>query len=163
LGPAVACFVIDLRAAASAPSGPDPTLAIGDRGLRWFALAFALTQLVEVPIFAPALRGGRDPRSPRPLLARVAIAFGASALTHPVVWFVMPLVAVAILTAAARVGIAVGAAGGALVYGALAEGFAVLVEAAYLRAFGVRRALLWSLGANTASVVVGTAVVWGLG
>ncbi len=33
-------------------------------------------------------------------------------------------------------------------------------EAAYLRAFGLRRALLWSLGANAASAVVGTIVVW---
>lgn len=138
----------------------EPALAIGDRGLVWFALAFATTQLVEVPIFALALRSARPSR---PLAARAAIAFGASAITHPVVWYVMPRVTLALLVLVARGGFSLGVTAATLVYGALAEGFAVVVEAAYLRAFGVRRALLWALFANAASVLVGTAVVLLLG
>ena len=156
----------------------DVSLAIGDRGLRWFLLAFALTQLVEVPIYARALWASeRAPSLPlplpspspsplpspsparRPLAARVVIAFGASALTHPIVWFVMPWLATSLLAALARAGLPLGVTTRTLVYGALAEGFAVLVEAAYLRAFGLRRAFAWSLTANVASVIVGTAVV----
>ena len=38
---------------------------------------------------------------------------------------------------------------------AIAEGFAVLVEAGFLACFGVRRALLWALAANACSVVIG--------
>ncbi len=163
----------------------DVSLAIGDRGLRWFLLAFALTQLVEVPIYARALRvserapsssspspsplssplpsplSSPSPSSParRPLAARVVIAFGASALTHPIVWFVMPWLATSLLVVLARAGLPLGVTTRTLVYGALAEGFALLVEAAYLRAFGLRRAFAWSLAANVASVIVGTAVV----
>lgn len=147
--------------AASPPGAEDPALAIGDRGLRWFLLAFALTQLVEVPILVRALRVP-GPGARRSLSARVAIASGASALTHPIVWFAMPPLAIALLGALARAGVSFGAAGRVLAYGALAEGFAVLAEAAYLRGFGVRRALVWSLASNAASVVVGTAVVWAL-
>ena len=141
----------------------EPALAIGDRGLVWFALAFATTQLVEVPIFALALRSARPSRPSRPLAARAAIAFGASAITHPVVWYVMPRVTLALLVLVARGGFSLGVTAATLVYGALAEGFAVVVEAAYLRAFGVRRALLWALFANAASGLVGTAVVLLLG
>lgn len=157
MSPGVSLSALGREVATSAPSAPDLTLAIGDRGLPWFALAFALTQIVEVPIFTRALRG------PRPLAARVAIAFGASALTHPIVWFVMPLVAARLLAASSRVGVSLDLIGRTLLYGALAEGFAVLAEAAWLRAFGVRRALPWSIAANAASVIVGTAVVQTLG
>lgn len=158
----------------------DVSLAIGDRGLRSFVTAFAITQLVEVPIYVAALgrvartksgtarehgsaRGDVGARgSPA---ARGAIAFGASLLTHPVVWFVMPGLARKLYTACVLPvfgGWALGVMGRTLLYGALAEGFAVGAEALYLRAFGVRRALAWSVGANAASVVVGTLVVWGL-
>ena len=37
----------------------------------------------------------------------------------------------------------------------LAESFAIAVEALYLRAFDVRRAIAWSLLANGASVTLG--------
>ncbi len=96
-----------------------------------WAGAFAVTQLCEVPIYALALR-------PRPLSRRLLIGFGASALTHPVVWFVFPV----------------------LVHHywlmvACAEAFAVLAEAAYLDQFRVPRAFWWSLLANATSVAVG--------
>lgn len=143
----------------------DLSLAIGDRGLRSFALAFAITQIVEVPVYSRALRSqaSRSGRA-RSLPARAAIGFGASAITHPIVWFAMPAIAMAMYAAAVRAGAPeLGGMGRTLFYGALAEGLAVLVEAAYLRAFGVRRALLWSIGANGASVLVGTLAVWAIG
>jgi hypothetical protein len=91
--------------------------------------AFLFTQAIEVPIYAIPLRG-------RPL-----VGFGASAITHPVVWFVFPLLIhdYAIMVVAAEV-------------------FAVVVEAAYLRANGVRRAFWWSLCANGASLGLGLVV-----
>jgi hypothetical protein len=93
--------------------------------------AFLFTQIVEVPIYVRGLRCSR------------LAAFGASALTHPVVWLVF--------------------------FGrfwradyttrfASAELFAWLVEAAYFRfLLGKRGALLWSFVANAASVLLGLA------
>ena len=102
-------------------------------------LAFALTQLVEVPIHARALaEPGSGPR-------RWWLAFAASAITHPFVyvgftWLLTP---------------------GTLAYALLAESFAVIVEAWWLRRCAPERlawadALLWSLVANAASVAVGS-------
>ena len=99
--------------------------------------AFAFTQIVEIPIYLWALSRAHGGAS----RARDAIvAFAASAITHPVVWFVFPRLFsprayVPMLTCA--------------------EAFAVLVEAAWLRAFGVRRALAGSLVANGASLGLG--------
>jgi hypothetical protein len=175
-------------------------LSLGDRGLRSFVTAFAITQLVEVPIYLAALRSAAAPepataedavapepataedaaapepataedaranrRAPRSKGARAAIAFGASLLTHPIVWFVMPALSARLYAACALMlpgARGLGVTGQTLLYGALAEGFAVAAEALYLRAFGVQRALAWSAGANAASVIVGTLVVWGLG
>jgi hypothetical protein len=91
-------------------------------------VAFLFTQVVEVPLY---LRAG----------ARWHVALLASTLTHPVVWFGFPLLY--------RWG--VGYWGMAV----LAEAFAVGVEAVWLSARGVRRALRWSLLANVASVTLG--------
>lgn len=91
--------------------------------------AFAFTQVVEVPIYRRALGDRRW---------ATAIAFGASALTHPVVWFVFPRLFAHYLTMVVA-----------------AEVFAWLVEAAYLRAFGLRRALWWSFVSNGASFSLG--------
>jgi hypothetical protein len=88
-------------------------------------VAFAFTQAVEVPLYLRAKASWR-------------VAFSASALTHPVVWFVFPLLPLGYWP---MVG--------------LAELFAVLVEAAWLRAHGVPRALLWSFLANTTSATTG--------
>jgi hypothetical protein len=91
--------------------------------------AFLFTQLIEVPIYMRGLRCS-------PL-----VAFGASALTHPVVWFVFfsprwPIGYLPKLIAA--------------------ELFAWLVEGAYFRlAFGKTRAWRWSLVANAASLTLG--------
>ena len=90
-------------------------------------IAFGLTQVLEVPVYTR--------------VTTVKTAFLASALTHPVVWFVFPLLP--------------------LPYGVMvfaAEVFAVVVEALWLRWNGVPRALLWSFLANAFSASVGLAL-----
>ena len=168
----------------------DLSLAIGDRGLSSFALAFAITQLVEVPIYVRALRGaeskgtelqgaksrraesqgaesqgaesqGAEPQGTesRPWQRRALIGFGASLITHPIVWFAMPAISMFFYEGAVRRGFpVVNENGRTWLYGAVAEGFAVIVEALYLKAFRATRPLVWSLLANVASVVVGTIV-----
>lgn len=106
-----------------------------------WALAFALTQLVEVPVY----------RALAPV--SVARAFGLSLATHPAVWYVFPLLATHDVLSWTH-----------MVW--LAEVFAYLVEAALLRACGIRwpRALVVSCAANTASVLAGqlTRALWGI-
>ncbi len=106
--------------------------------IEWL-VAFAFTQLVEVPIYLRALDSvdGRGPSRSTP--RAIAVAFGASALTHPVVWFVFPRLLH--ISYWAMVG--------------WAEIFAVVAEGAYFYLFGVKRALLWSLATNAASVTLG--------
>jgi hypothetical protein len=103
----------------------------------WLA-AFALTQLIEIPIHARALRG--DPR-------RWLCAFAASAITHPFVF----------------VGFTLLMTPGTFRYALVAESFAVAVEAWWLHRCADGRltitdALLWSLVANAASVAVGSSL-----
>lgn len=102
--------------------------------------AFLLTQVVEVPIYLYALRSAVPRRQ-----ARLAVAFGASAVTHPIVWFVIPELVYSPLDPLR----------GWATLIVVAEAFAVGVEAVWLRAFSLRRALLWSLGANMASFGIG--------
>jgi hypothetical protein len=104
--------------------------------LRWF-VAFAFTQIVEIPLWTLALRRWSERR--RPTATNVAIAFGASALTHPIVWFGFPRLVPHHY----------------LVMVALAEAFAVIAEALYTRAFGLRRAFWVSLVVNGASAGLG--------
>jgi hypothetical protein len=99
-------------------------------------LAFTATEACEVPVYVAAL--SRDRSRPGVFSARVAIAFAASLITHPLVWFVFPRAKLDYLAMVA-----------------LAESFAVLVEAAWLRAFGLRRALAWSIVGNGTSVALG--------
>jgi hypothetical protein len=106
--------------------------------LRWL-VAFAFTQVVEVPLWVFVL--GRQASPKRSLATRALIAFGASALTHPIVWFVFPRIVPF----------------GYVVMVALAETFAVVAEAFYTRAFGLRRALICSLLINGASAGLGFA------
>lgn len=91
--------------------------------------AFLFTQLIEVPIYWRGLR------------CRLPVAFGASAITHPIVWFVIfsP-------RWQASYGVKL----------VVAELFAWLLEAAYFRVVFKRpRALLWALIANAASLGLG--------
>jgi hypothetical protein len=101
--------------------------------LQAWLVAFIFTQMVEVPIYAVGLR------------VRIAVAFGASAITHPIVWFVifrfLPL---------SYFWLAVSA-----------EAFAFAVEAAYFALLFRRpRAWLWSAVANAASFGTGMLSRW---
>lgn len=97
--------------------------------------AFIVTELVEAPIY----RYGYG--------AKWRHAFGASAITHPIVWFVF----------FGPIGDAFAAAYETRIV--LAELFAWLVEAAYLRKVsGLNHTLAWAFAANAASVAAG----WGL-
>jgi hypothetical protein len=92
-------------------------------------LAFLFTQLVEVPIYV------------RTLNCSIPVAFGASAITHPLVWFgfFSPWIDADYWSRVIA-----------------AELFAWLVEAAYFTfLFHKRHALRWAFVANSASVSVG--------
>lgn len=101
---------------------------------QWLA-AFVVTQAAEVPIYTLA-------QEERPMWQRLLVAFGASAITHPIVWFVLyePLLPIV----------------GYTPYLLIAETFAWGVEALWLRGWGVDRPALWSLTANAASVALGS-------
>ena len=99
-------------------------------------VAFGLTLLVEAPLYLFATRG----QNLRPL-TRLAAAVGTSALTHPFVWFVFPPLLIPVA--------------GWLAYFVVAETFAVVVEALYLRALRIERPWAISLGANATSASIG--------
>lgn len=118
-------LVASLVGAADILGGPsDPAIA------RWL-LAFAATQLVEVPIYVLAQRRAAAPRS---TTAQLWIAFAASAITHPIAWGLGAVLRPFWLHAL------------------VAETFAVVIEALWLRRHGVPQAAWWSLTANAASV-----------
>lgn len=98
-------------------------------------VAFFFTQLFELPIYWKACRSLR-------------VGFFASALTHPVVWFVFPVL----------LGPLTPALGGGTAYVVvvlLAELFAIVTEGVWLRANAVPRPFLWSLAANVFSATAG--------
>jgi hypothetical protein len=101
-------------------------------------LAFVFTQIVEVSIYRRALERDAPPRG---AVLNLLIAFGASTLTHPFVWFAFPPLLAGKMSYWAVT--------------ALSEAFAVLTEAGYFRLFRLRNALLWSLLANAASEGLG--------
>jgi len=97
--------------------------------------AFFVTQLIEVPIYLACMhRQALPERWP----ARFLIAFGASAFTHPIVWFVLPRLELSYW-----------------LYVAVAETWAVGAEAFYLGRFGLRKSLLWAFVANVCSAGLG--------
>lgn len=103
--------------------------------MTWWT-AFLLTQAIEMPVYALAMRG-----TPLSWAWRASVAFGASALTHPVVWFVLPGLFEPSL--------------GWWGYVLVAETFAVVAEALYLRAFAIPRPWAWALAANGLSATIG--------
>jgi hypothetical protein len=115
--------------------------------VRWIE-AFLFTQIAELPVWLAAHRLGPrlDGAPERPSLRRaVLLAVLASALTHPVVWFVFPELR------------------RWLAYWpmvACAELFAVGVEAGLARASGIRHALAWSVAANAVSFALGVLILW---
>ena len=89
--------------------------------------AFAFTQLIEVPVYM------------RLLACRPVRAFGATALTHPLIWYAFPHLRLEYVWAVALVAL-----------------FAWLGETLYfVRPYGLRRALWASLLANAASCALG--------
>jgi hypothetical protein len=114
---------------------------VGSALVAWIG-AFLFTQAVEVPIWAYALRVDRQLAKGAdrwPLWLCVLAGFGASAITHPVVWFVIPRVA----------------PGGYWAMVVQAELFAVVVEAGYAGFLRLRSPLAWSILANAASAGLG--------
>ena len=91
-----------------------------------WARAFVFTQIAEVPIYRYGLR------------ASWWRAFGASAITHPIVWWIS---------------VESGWSAPWIVRAVSVETFAVVVEALWFGAS--RRAFLWSLIANGASFALG--------
>jgi len=106
--------------------------AIASPHFRSWLVAFLVTQAVEVPIWQWALR-------PRPLQQRLAIGFGASLITHPLLWICWPL----------------GFSGSYWVATAFGETGVVIVEAIYIHLWSVRSPVVWSLLANGASFASG--------
>lgn len=108
--------------------------------LRWL-VAYCFTHLVEMGVYVNAL--GLSGDTARPMRERLAIAFGASAITHPLVWFAIP-------DACYELGLSHW-----WTIVAIAEAFALIAETLWLAAFGVRRAFFWSFFANGSSYLVG--------
>ncbi|MEZ4299410.1 MAG: hypothetical protein R3B70_30950 [Polyangiaceae bacterium] len=116
----------------------------------WLA-AFVFTQVFEIPVYVLALRHAvrtEHGEPPRTLSRQALAAFGASAITHPAVWYLIPLIPASFadpLDAWRE-------------YVVRAEVFAVVVEAVYFHwigAFSLRRAFAWSLLANAVSAGLG--------
>jgi hypothetical protein len=118
----------------------------------WF-WAFLFTQVVEVPIY---MRGMR---------ARFHESLGASSLTHPIVWFVIPALCdwfyVAILERHASIWLLPSTRYGLMIF--IAETFAIVVEAFYFRSMRLSNPWRWSLIANMASFGLGSLsrIIWG--
>jgi hypothetical protein len=134
--------------------------------LRPWLDALALTQLVEAPLYVWLLRGAAARARGLGGGAGWLAALGASAWTHPVVWFVFPPCVFGVWQQ--WLGAASDDPKGYIWMLTLAEAFAVAGEAAYWRALtrlagGAipwREALRWSLLANGASVLVGVVTRW---
>lgn len=101
--------------------------------------AFFLTQIIELPIYTWALQ--KNTRAARYKI--LLVAFGASAITHPFVWFAFPPLCEGLPY---------------WQYLLFAETFAVVVEAVYLHFFGVRWAGFVSFLANGLSATTGLAI-----
>lgn len=132
----------------------DPVGMASDLTYVWAWLqAFAFTQAIEIPIYAHYLRHTRRQvsrdgiaaemsmleGSALSLTSRCLLAFGASAITHPFVWFIFPWLFPA----------------NYWMMVAFAECFAVGVEAFYLAKLKVERAFWVSLLANGMSAGIG--------
>lgn len=102
-------------------------------------IAFALTQLFEMPVYWLGTRS-----SDLSTGKRLAAGFGASALTHPILWFILYPALIGLL--------------GYWAFFVIGEVLVVLVEGLYLRAFGVKHPWLLALAANGFSAGLGLAL-----
>jgi hypothetical protein len=106
-----------------------------------WAIAFLFTEAIEAPIYAVALRHFK-------LVPRLLLAFGASVITHPLLWLFVSAFGYhdywKVVT--------------------IAEFCAVVVEAGYLRALGLSSVLGWSIFANASSFGLGLLfrMIWGI-
>ncbi len=123
--------------------------------LQWIArwsIAFALTQLVETPlyVYAQSVRTKTtaellpSPDAVRPLRERIALAFIASAMTHPLLWFVFWPLASSAFSYSTTV--------------FLGEALVMFIEGSLFVVFGLPRPYVWAILVNTASVIVGLVV-----
>lgn len=103
--------------------------------MNWLT-AFLLTEAVEAPVYLALGRGV-------PLLRRLLVAFGASAVTHPVLWFAFPWDRASWWWSFV-----------------IGECLVVIVEGALAWLAGFRFPWLVALAANAASVVVGLLISW---
>jgi hypothetical protein len=114
----------------------------------WFR-AFVFTQMVEVPVYVLAMRHAQRTgwsERPRGLHLQILLAFGATLITHPGVWYLIPNVA--------------DPRRAYVEYVVVAETWAVVVEAFYFYSCHVAwlgRAFVWSLLANALSAGLGAA------
>ena len=98
--------------------------------------AFAITELIEVSIGWIIWRENSISKK-----RKFAILFGASLLTHPVVWFVLPFFMFETYSYEK--------------YLIVAESFAFIAEATYYYCLHVQRPILLSLVANMCSFLTG--------
>ena len=89
-----------------------------------FAISFAAAALIKTAVYL------------QPLPRRVLAALLATAITHPIVWFIFPRV---------------WPAGHVETMVLCSQIFAVAIEGAYLASFSVKRPLVWALMANALS------------
>ena len=114
-----------------------------------WAHAFLFTQAVEVPVYVLAMRHAQRAgwsERPRRLGYQVLLAFAASAITHPMVWYLIPNV--------------VDPYRAYYEYVLIAETFAVVVEAFWFYSCHVAwlgRSFVWALLANALSAGLGEA------
>lgn len=118
-----------------------PSLRLEPTRWRPWLDAFLFTQAVEVPIYVHFLKHSRlfSGEGALPLQQRIGLAFVASLITHPVVWFVFPML--------------IPGSYGWMVL--LAETFAIGTEALYLWRLKVPQPLLVSALANGMSAGIG--------
>ncbi len=98
-------------------------------------LCFLATQLIEMPIYVKMI----DVSMGRRLL----FAFGASAITHPILWFLMPW--------------------GALPYFyllILGEAAVFIIEGFYFQALGMKKPFYMSTVANSVSLSLGVLITY---
>lgn len=106
--------------------------------------AFFVTSCIEAPLYAVACRSRQSPR-PMRWPSVVVVALGASAITHPPLWFGLIWLDQTHLPNDLEWTVSV----------AVAELAVVAVEGAWLRLWRVPFAWRWAFGVNAASVAVG--------
>ncbi len=117
--------------------------------LKLWLSAFAFTQLLECPVYLLAQRGAK-----RKLAARLGVAFGASLMTHPAVWFIIPPLIYSSFPTLQHAPIA-GVSWAYVLMFVVAETFAVVAEGFYLHLLEVRHPWRWALLANATSAGLG--------